>query len=123
MHVERFHNDATKVGGLKYILSGIALQWYNYIPAAAVPADLDALQDHFFAKFRTAKTRQEWKKELQMCKHVPGTTTLPMLNKFQVICTKLNWTIGVQTEKFVRILPMNLCQFVVLRAHDDFTKK
>ncbi len=56
LHAERFHNDATKVGGLKYILSGTALQWYNDIPAAAVPADLDALQDNFFAKFRTEKT-------------------------------------------------------------------
>ncbi len=27
LHAERFHNDVTQVGGLKYILSGTALQW------------------------------------------------------------------------------------------------
>ncbi len=58
----RFHNDSTKVGGLKYILSETALQWYNDIPAAAVPANLDALRDEYFAQIRTGKTRQEWKK-------------------------------------------------------------
>ncbi len=84
MHSERFHNNATKVDGLKYILSGTALQLYNDIPASAMPADLDALQDQFFAKFRIAKTRQEWKKELQKYKYFRSTTGLPMLNRFQV---------------------------------------
>ncbi len=45
-----------------------------------------------------------------------------MLNRFQVICNKLYWPVGVQIEKFLRILPMNLRQFVVSRAHDDFAE-
>ncbi len=45
-----------------------------------------------------------------------------MINRFQVVCNKLNWLIGVQIEKFVKILSMNLCQFVVFRAHDDFAE-
>ncbi len=45
-----------------------------------------------------------------------------MLNRSQVIYNKLNWPIGIQVEKFVRILRMNLYQFVVSRAHDDFTE-
>ncbi len=45
-----------------------------------------------------------------------------MLNKFHVICNKLNWPVAVQIEKFVRILIMNLRQFVVSRAHDDFAE-
>ncbi len=45
-----------------------------------------------------------------------------MLNIFQVICNKLNCPLGVQIEMFVRILPMNLHQFVISRAHDDSAK-
>ncbi len=87
-----------------------------------MPRNLDDIRDQFYAKFRTAKTRHEWKKEQLKCKYVPGSTTLPMLNRFKVICNKLNWPIGVQIEKFVRILPMNLWQFVVSRAHDNFAE-
>ncbi len=87
-----------------------------------MPAILNNLQHEFFEKFRIAKTRQEWKKELDKCKYVPGTSSLPMINKFQVICSKLQWPIGVQIEKFIRILPMNLTQFVVLRAHNIFSE-
>ncbi len=96
VHAERFHNDGTKVGGIKYILSGIALQWYNDIPAVALSGNLDDLRDHLYAR------------ELLKYKYVPGSTTLPMLNRFQVICNKLNWPIVVQLEKIVRILPMDL---------------
>ncbi len=122
LHAARCHNNATKVGGLKYVRLGTALQWYNGIPTAGMPADLDELQDQFFAKFRIEKTRQEWKKELEKCKYVPGTSSLPMLNRFQVICNKLNWPTGVKIEKFMRILPMNLYQFAVSRAHENFTE-
>ncbi len=36
------------IGGLKYILSRTGLEWYNDIPTAGMPADLDELQDQFF---------------------------------------------------------------------------
>ncbi len=104
MHSERFHNDATKVAGIKYVLSGTALQWYNDLPVGGMSAILNNLQHDFFAKFRIAKTRQEWKKELDKCKYVPGISSLPMINRFQVVCAKLQWTLAVQIEKFVRIL-------------------
>ncbi len=61
-------------------LSGIALQWFNNI--ANMPATVNNLQRDLFAKFRIAKTRVEWKKELEKCKYIPGTSTLPMINKF-----------------------------------------
>ncbi len=73
-----------------------------------------------FAKFRIAKTRIEWKKELEKCKYITGTSTLPMINKFQLYCGKLQWPLPVQIEKIVRILPMQLRQFVVSRAHANF---
>ncbi len=50
-----------------------------------MPATLNNLQRDFFVKFIIAKTRLEWKKELDKCKYVPGTTSLPMINRFQVI--------------------------------------
>ncbi len=80
------------------------------------------VNDDLFAKFRIAKTRQEWKKELEQCKYVPSTSTLPMINKFQLLCGKLQWPLPFQIEKFVRIFPMNLRQFVVSRAHVTFVE-
>lgn len=59
-------------------------------------------------------------KELDKCKYVQGSSSLPMINRFQVICAKLQWPLSVQIEKFVRILPMNLRQFVISRAHITF---
>ncbi len=41
-----------------------------------------------------------------------------MINKFQLLCGKLQWPLPVQIEKFVLILPMN---FVVSRAYLTFT--
>ncbi len=75
LHAERFHNDATRVVRIKYVLSGTALQLYNDLPVGGMPATLNNLQHDLFAKFRIAKTRQEWKKELDKCKYVPGTTS------------------------------------------------
>ncbi len=43
-----------------------------------------------------------------------------MLNKFQEICRKLDLPLEVQIEIFIRILPPNLRQFVVLRNTDNF---
>ncbi len=79
-------------------------------------------QHDLFAKFRIAKTRVEWKKELEKCKYIPGTSTLPMINKFQHYCGKLQWPLPVQIEMFVHILPMQLGQFVVSRAHGTFAE-
>ncbi len=60
--------------------------------------------------------------ELEKCKYIPGISTLPIINKFQLYCGKLQWSLTVQIEMFVRILPMQLCQFVVSRAHTTFAE-
>ncbi len=120
IHNNRFATNADKVDAIRYVLSGTALQWYNSIPAANMPANLDLLQIDFYAKFRVAKTRLEWKKDLGNCKCIPGTNNLTMINKFQLCCNKLLWPLPVQIEKFVRILPMQLWQFVVSHAHATF---
>ncbi len=43
---------------------------FNDIPAATMPATANNLQWDLFAKFRIAKTRVEWKKELEKCKDI-----------------------------------------------------
>ncbi len=45
-----------------------------------------------------------------------------MINKFQLYYGKLQWPLPVQIEKFVRILPMQLRQFVVSRANTTFAE-
>ncbi len=45
-----------------------------------------------------------------------------MINNFQLYCGKLQWPLPVQIEKFVCILPMQLHQFVVSRAHTTFAE-
>ncbi len=99
IHQHRFGNNAEKVAAIKYVLSGTALQWFNNIPAANMPANVNDLQHGFFAKFRIAKTMQEWKNEMKQCKYVPGTSTLHMINKFQLICGTFQWPLPVQIEK------------------------
>ncbi len=76
--------------------------------------------DAFYEKFRIRKIIVEWKKELQSCKYIPGSNSLPMINRFQYICNKLTWPLAVQIEKFIRILPINLKQFVISRDHATF---
>ncbi len=120
LHNDRFNDDAAKVAPIKYILSGTALKWYIDLPLGGMPATLNNLQHDFFAKFRVAKTRHEWTKELDKYKYVPGTNSLTMINKFHVDWAKLQWPLPVQIVKFVRILPMNLRQFFVSRAHFTF---
>ncbi len=83
IHNNRFNNVS------KYVLSGTVLQSFNDIPATNMPATVNNLQRDLFAKFRIAKTRVEWKKELEKCKYIPGTSTLRMINKFQLYCGKL----------------------------------
>ncbi len=61
----RFNNAAEQVAAIKYVLSGTALQWFNDIPDAKMPATVNNLQHDLFAKFRIANTRVEWKKELE----------------------------------------------------------
>ncbi len=68
IHQNRFANNAERVAAVKYVLSGTALQWFNDIPAANTPATVNEFQHYLFAKFRIAKIRQEWKKELEKCK-------------------------------------------------------
>ncbi len=87
-----------------------------------MPATVNNLQRDLFAKFRIAKTRVEWKKELEKYKYIPGTSTLPMINKFQLYCGELLSPLPVQIEKFVRILPIQLHQFIVSRAHAAFAE-
>ncbi len=55
-------------------------------------ATVNNLQHDLFAKFRIAKTRVEWKKELEKCKYIPSTSTLPMINKLisTLFCTDRN---------------------------------
>ncbi len=50
-----------------------------------------------------------------------GSSSLLMINMFQVICAKLQWPLDVQIETFFKILPMNLRQFVISKAHLTFT--
>ncbi len=87
-----------------------------------MPATVNNLQCDLFAKFRISKTRLEWKKELEKCKYIPCTSSLPMINKFQLYCGTLQWPLPLQIEKFVCILPMHLCQFVVFRTHTTFAE-
>ncbi len=122
IHNNRFANSPEQVAAIKYVLSGTALQWFNDIPVANMPATVNNLQLDLFAKFRIARTRLEWQKELEKCKYIPGTSTLPMINKFQLYCGKLQRPLPVQIEMFVRILPIQLLQFVVSRANATFTE-
>ncbi len=100
-------------------MSGTVLQWFNGIEAANMPTTLNNLQRDLFVKFRIAKTRLEWKKELEQCKYIPRTSTLPMINTFQLYCGNLQWPLAFQ---IVCILPMPLRQFVVSRAHLTFVE-
>ncbi len=47
---------------------------------------------------------------------------MPVNNKFQLYCGKLQCPLPVQIEKFVPILPMQLRQFVVSRDHATFAE-
>ncbi len=78
---DRFANNAEQVAAIKYVLSGTAPQWFNDIPPGNMPATINNLQCDFFAKFRIAKTRLEWKKEqiYTRYKHAANDKQIPTL--------------------------------------------
>jgi hypothetical protein len=84
------------------------------------PLTLDALQTLFFQKYRTEKTRQQLKSEIAALKYEPSKPFRNMVNKFQTLSTKLDWTLNVQLEKFISILPITIRQFVVSRPYGNF---
>ncbi len=47
---------------------------------------------------------------------------MPIINKFQLYFGKLQWPLSVLIERFVHILPMQLRQFVISRAHATFAE-
>ncbi len=109
------------MNAIKFVLSDTAILWWNTVLGSGnAPVTLDNLQQLFNAKFKIAKSRQELKHDLAECKYVLGVSSLPMINKFQQICDKLNLALEIQIEKFIRILPANLRQFVVPRNTDGF---
>ncbi len=85
--------------------SDTAMLWWNAVQANhEVPATLNALRDIFYAKFRVCKTRQKLKRELKDCKYIQGVSCLPMINKFQQICGKLELPILFLFSFFYQIL-------------------
>ncbi len=63
-HRQRFENDAARVAGFRYVLSGTGLQWFTDIPAADTPSNFNELRDLFYEQIRIKKTRVEWKREV-----------------------------------------------------------
>ncbi len=80
IHNNRFNNTAEQVAAIKYVLSGSALQWFNDIPAANMPATVNNLKHDLFAKFRIAKTRVEWKRKLEKCKYMDTLSAMSHIN-------------------------------------------
>ncbi len=90
-----------------------------------MPATVNNLQHDLFAKFIIAKTRVQWKKELENCKYIQGTSTSsPMINKFQLYFGKLQWpaTTCTDRKKCMHLTYATICQFVVSRAHATFAE-
>ncbi len=55
LHGERFNDDATNVAGIKYVLSGTALQWYNDHPVGGMPGTLNNVQLDFLQSLELLK--------------------------------------------------------------------
>ena len=87
---------------------------------ATIPANVAALKVLFDAKFLIVKSRTAWKKELAELKYVAGEPILPTINQFVLISEKLSWPLEVQIERFIKILPLSIRQFVVSSTHDTF---
>ncbi len=78
------------------------------------------MQAVFFAKYMYWKNRSQLKVELNQCKYLPAQSNIAMMNKFITIADKLDWPVAVQIDRFIKILPMNLCQFVISHPNPDF---
>lgn len=119
-HPSKFGTEDLRVNSFHYCLSLTASEWWSKLPAAEKPNTIDALETLFYRKFRTSKTRLQLKAELNSLKYEAGKPFLNMVNKFQTISNRLEWSINVQLEKFIRILPLTIRQFVVSRPYDTF---
>jgi hypothetical protein len=119
-HPSKFDTDLAKVKSIHYCLSLTASEWWSKLPAAELPATVDELETIFLQKFKTAKTRQQLKAEVHALKYEPGKPFRNMVNKFQTISNRLEWSLILQLEKFIRILPIGIRQFVVSRPYDNF---
>ncbi len=84
------------------------------------PVTVPDIQAAFFAKYRYRKTRSQLKTELNQCKYQPGQSNIRMMNMFITIADKLEWPVAVQIDRFIKILPMSLRQFVISRPSPDF---
>jgi hypothetical protein len=100
-HPTKFDTNARKVKAIHYCLSLSASEWWAGLTAAQIPANVAALEVLFFAKFRTTKTRQQLKAEIAGLKYEPGKPFRNMINKFQTLGNKLEWSNNVQLEKFM----------------------
>jgi hypothetical protein len=119
-HPTKFATEISRVNALHYCLSLSASEWWSSIPVAERPITVDALENIFFLKYRTEKTRQQLKAEIAALKYEPSKPFRNMVNKFQTLSSKLDWGLNVQLEKFIRILPLQIRQFVVSRPYGSF---
>ncbi len=60
------------------------------------------------------------KVELNQCKYLPGQSNIAMMNRFITIADKLDCPVAVQIDRFIKILPMSLRQFVISCPSPDF---
>ncbi len=60
------------------------------------------------------------KAELNNCKYTPGQSNLGTMYKFLTIADKLEWSLPVQIDHFIKLLLMSLRQFVISRTTNDF---
>ena len=124
LHQRQFHNNNLRVSAIKYCLSKSAADWWQERLREAIrpnnpvplPANLDALEQLFFQKFRVAKTRKQLRDELSILKYEPGVAPVHIKNKFLSIAQKLQMPNDEIIEKFLRLLPSQVRQFVAQRS-------
>ncbi len=73
-------------------------------------------------EFRISRTRLEWKKRVRTVQIYTKYKHPANDQQISMYCGKLLLPLAVQIEKFVRILPMPLRQFVVSIAHFTFAE-
>ncbi len=132
LHTKRFPNDIDKVQSIRLVLSGTALHWYNNLVQREglraeadphiLPQTMDAMKDLFTTKFRINKTHSQLRSEIASLKYEAGKPCLSLVNRFQYLASKLNWDLATQINKFVRLLPQAVKQFVVTRPLTSFTE-